>query len=78
MQKKGNVARDCAFPVLRDTFFRHSAALSLTAVLLRKVPINYLGRWRGLFESKVSFPRTQRIDSQSGLYQERSIRRRAQ
>ena len=33
-----NVARDCAFPVLRDVFIRHSAVLSLPAVLLRKVP----------------------------------------
>ena len=32
-----NVARDCAFLVLRDIFIRHSAVLSLTAVLLRKV-----------------------------------------
>ena len=34
-----NVARDCTFPVLSDIFIRHSAVLSLTAVLLRKVPI---------------------------------------
>ena len=33
-----NVARDCAFPVLRDIFIRHSVVLSLSAVLLRKVP----------------------------------------
>ena len=33
------MARDCALPVLRDIFMRHSAVLSLTAVLLRKVPI---------------------------------------
>ena len=32
------MARDCALPVLRDIFKRHSAVLSLTAVLLRKVP----------------------------------------
>ena len=31
------MARDCAFLVLRDIFIRHSAVLSLTAVLLRKV-----------------------------------------
>ena len=32
-----NVAQDCAFLVLRDIFIRHSAILSLTAVLLHKV-----------------------------------------
>ena len=32
------MARDCAFPVLRDIFKRHSAVLSLAAVLLCKVP----------------------------------------
>ena len=32
-----NVAQDCAFLVLRDIFIRHSAVLSLTAVLLHKV-----------------------------------------
>ena len=37
-----NVARDCAFLVLRDLFIRHSAVLSLTAVLLRKVAIRHL------------------------------------
>ena len=33
------MARDCAFPVLGGIFIRHSAVLSLTAVLLGKVPI---------------------------------------
>ena len=32
------MARDCTFLVLRDIFIRHSAVLSLPAVLLRKVP----------------------------------------
>ena len=32
------VARDCALPVSRDIFIRHSAFLSLTAVQLCKVP----------------------------------------
>ena len=38
------MARDCAFPVLRDIFIRHSAVLSLTAVLLRKVPVNVVSK----------------------------------
>ena len=42
-----NVARDCAFQVLRDIFIRHSAVLNLPAVLLRKVP-NFLKVERGI------------------------------
>ena len=37
-ESQKNVARDCAFPVLRD-LFRHSAVLRLSAVILRKVSI---------------------------------------
>ena len=54
-----NVARDCAFPVLRDIFIRHSAVLSLKAVLLRKVPNDYnttVGLWEQAFNATQSWP----------------------
>ena len=46
------MARDCAFPVLRDIFIRHSAVLSLTAVLLRKVASNVASNDNRHFRNK--------------------------
>ena len=55
-----NVARDCAFLVLRDIFIRHSAVLSLPAVLLRKVA-NKTSRQQGAAELTIARRKRRRV-----------------